>query len=243
MKKLALTYKVAMEIAAHEAVIRQAYKDSVGVWTWSVGLTDHTGHDVERYIGKPQPIEHCLAVFVWALDNYADDVRSKFKDVELTEAQFAAALSFHWNTGAIRTASWVNSFLKGNREKARGEIMNWVTPPEITERRRKEQALFFDGKWSQGTKMLEYTEVRASGTPVWSSAKQIEVSDLLRDIIAKHNGEAVQAPIADPKPQPQPEPEGPKLENGVIVTPDWTAAEHIANIEASARALRELTGA
>ena len=69
---LVVDYDVAMEVASHEAIIRQAYEGSHGIWTWSVGLTSATGHVVERYIGKPQSLEHCLSVYVWALDNYAD---------------------------------------------------------------------------------------------------------------------------------------------------------------------------
>ena len=69
---LVVDYDVAMEVASHEAIIRQAYEGSQGIWTWSVGLTSATGHVVERYIGKPQSLEHCLSVYVWALDNYAD---------------------------------------------------------------------------------------------------------------------------------------------------------------------------
>jgi hypothetical protein len=30
-----------------------------------------TGHNVERYIGQLQPLQHCLAVYAWALDRYA----------------------------------------------------------------------------------------------------------------------------------------------------------------------------
>lgn len=47
-------FNVAMEVAAYEALVRQTYKDSKGVLTWCVGMTNATGHRVERYIGKPQ---------------------------------------------------------------------------------------------------------------------------------------------------------------------------------------------
>ena len=40
----AVDFYVAMEVAGHEALIRLAYKDSVGVLTWDVGR----GHD-ERH--------------------------------------------------------------------------------------------------------------------------------------------------------------------------------------------------
>lgn len=168
--------QVALEVAAHEAVIRQAYYDSVDVLTWGVGLTNATGHDVSRYLGKPADMQHCMNVYVWALDRYADQVRQVFKGYTLTKAQFAAALSFHWNTGAIKRAAWVQSWKAGNTAEARRQFMNWVTPKEITARREKERDLFFDGTWTNKGKMLEYTEVTSRRTPKWSSGVMRDVS-------------------------------------------------------------------
>src|SRR6218665_367642 len=142
-----IDYQVALEVASHEAIVREAYKDIKGIWTWSIGLTNASGHNVERYIKNPQTLQHCLAVYVWALEKYAADVREAFTR-PLTQAQFAAALSFHYNTGAIKKATWVKSFNAGKIDAAKKEIMNYKTPAAIIPRRQKEQALFFDGVWS-----------------------------------------------------------------------------------------------
>ncbi|WP_274425508.1 hypothetical protein [Chelativorans sp. YIM 93263] len=75
---------VAMEVAAHEALVSQTYKDSAGVLTWCVGMTNATGHRVERYIREPQSVQHCMDIYVWALTNYAEQVREVFKDHPLT---------------------------------------------------------------------------------------------------------------------------------------------------------------
>ncbi|MBW9090823.1 hypothetical protein JNB91_23715 [Rhizobium wenxiniae] len=181
---MVVDYDVAMEVASHEAIILQAYKDSKNIWTWSVGLTSATGHLVERYIGKPQSLEHCLRVYVWALDNYADAVRKAFAGVPLTKAQFAAALSFHWNTGKIGSASWVKLFKQGKLAEARKAFMNYSKPKEIVPRRQKERDLFFDGKWSNAGAMTEYTRVTAKGTPDWGSAKRINVERELKAALA-----------------------------------------------------------
>lgn len=173
-------YDVALEIASHEAVIRQAYKDSVGVWTWSVGLTNATGHNVERYIDNPQTLERCLSVYAWALNNYAEAVRAEFKGHDLTKAQFAGALSFHWNTGAIRSATWPDLWKSGQMDKARASFLSWRKPPEIIPRREKEAALFFDGVWSNDGTMTEYTRLTSRHTPVWGSARKINVERELR---------------------------------------------------------------
>jgi len=190
-----ITYKTALEIASHEALIRQAYKDSVGVWTWSVGLTSATGHDVLRYKDKPQSLEHCLAIYVWALDRYAEAVRTVFKGTVLTEAQFAAALSFHWNTGAITSASWVAHFKAGRLGQAETAFLSWNKPKEIIGRREKEADLLFRGKWSSNGTVNEYTRLTASYTPQWSSAVKTNIEAPLRAALGDRDPMAM--PIAD----------------------------------------------
>lgn len=178
-----LTYRIAMEVASHEAIVRQAYKDSVGVWTWSVGLTGATGHNVTRYIGKPQSLERCLDVYVWALNNYAEAVRAEFAGHDLTEEQFGAALSFHWNTGAIRSASWPDLWKEGRLADARKSFLSWRKPASIIGRREAEAALFFDGVWSSTGQVPEYG-VTANHTPAWSSRKLVDVEAPLRALLA-----------------------------------------------------------
>lgn len=136
---------IALELASHEGLVRQAYKDSVGVWTWCIGITSASGHNVERYIGKPQTLEHCMKIYVWVLEKYADEVRRVFKAKPLNKHQFAAALSFHYNTGAIGRAAWVKKWLDGDVSGARKSFMDWRKPAEIIPRREKERDLFFDG--------------------------------------------------------------------------------------------------
>lgn len=181
-----LTYKIAVEVASHEAIIRQAYKDSVNVWTWSAGLTSMSGHKVERYIGNPQTMRRCLEVYIWALDNYADVVRSVFEGVELSEHEMGGALSFHWNTGAIARATWAKRFKAGDRAGARQAFMNYRKPEAIIPRREKERDLFFDGKWSGKGRVVEYTRLTSRHTPIWSSAVNVDVSAMLRPIIEAH---------------------------------------------------------
>lgn len=174
-----ITYKVAMEILSHEAIVRKAYKDSVGVWTWSVGITNATGHDVTRYIDKPQSLEKCLEIFVWALEKYATDVREAFKGYELTEEQFAAALSFHYNTGAIKRASWVKLWKSGYIAAAKKSFMQWKRPAGIIGRRKKERDLFFNGQWSSDGTAAEYPQLTRKYTPVWSSRIEVDIQDAL----------------------------------------------------------------
>lgn len=106
-------YEAALEIASHEAFVRRTYKDSKGVLTWCVGMTDTTGHSVECYVGKPSPLS-IARKSAWVLKNYAVGVYRAIEGHHLTKAQFAPAMSVHRNTGAIERASWVTKFKAGD---------------------------------------------------------------------------------------------------------------------------------
>lgn len=188
---------VALELAGHEGLVRQAYKDSVGVWTWCIGITSASGHNVERYIGKPQTLEHCMAIYVWALEKYAADVRKVFKDKPLNKHQFSAALSFHYNTGAIARATWVKKWLAGDVAGARKSIMDWRKPAEIIPRREKERDLFFDGKWSNNGTVTEYTRLTSASTPVWSSAVRTNIRPAMEAAF-----EVIEPVMTNPSPIP-----------------------------------------
>lgn len=193
----AIDYRTAMEIMSHEAVVRQAYKDSVGVWTWSVGITSASGHRVVRYINNPQPMKYCIEVFAWVLQRYADDVNRAFAGHVLTQEQFAAALSFHYNTGAIGRATWVKKFKAGDIAGAKKSFMDWRKPPEIVPRRTKERDLFFAGKWSSDGTALEYS-VSSSGKPI--SPKRVNVESAVREALGSPT--APETPIpAPPRPE------------------------------------------
>lgn len=196
-----ITPRVALEVAHHEGLVRQAYLDSVGVWTWSVGITSASGHQVERYIDNPQPLRHCLEIWLWLLERYAEDVRAAFPG-GLTEAQFAAALSFHWNTGAIGRASWVRHWNAGDMTLARKRFLDWRRPPEIMGRRRAEADLLFRGSWSGDGSMTEYTRLQGSYTPDWSSARRIDVRETVERILQgapERLGEGRERPPAPPR--------------------------------------------
>lgn len=180
-----MTVRVLQELVGHEAIVQEAYKDSVGVWTWGVGVTTRSGHSVERYKDNPQSIEHCLKIFAWlVMEKYAPAVRKAFAGRELSEAQFAAAVSFHYNTGAIGRASWVKSWMAGKPTTAKKQFMNWVKPPEITKRRKAERDLFFDGAWSSDGKATVYPVRKPSYSPNWGGAQRIDITADLERALA-----------------------------------------------------------
>lgn len=175
-----LSRQALAELISHEGIVLEAYKDSKGVWTWGIGVTDKSGHRVKRYKDKPQSLEKVIEIFEWLVrTQYLPAVKAAFR-MPLTPEQEAAALSFHYNTGAIGRASWVKSFNEGNEDKARQEIMNWRSPVEIIPRRKKERDLFFDGKWSNNGTAVLYGEVnKPSYSPRWSSARRVNIMEVL----------------------------------------------------------------
>ena len=195
-----LTPRIALEVVAHEGIVREAYRDSTGVWTWSVGVTNASGHAVyPRYKDQPQPLEHCIGVFKWLLETrYLPAVLKAFGDHDPSEAELGAALSFHWNTGAIGRATWMRLFVAGNVAGARAAIMDWAHPASLAARRSREQALFFDGTWSNDGMALVYGVSKPSYRP--AGAQRMSVGPVIEAVFAGGAQDAV-APVA-PMPAP-----------------------------------------
>lgn len=207
-----LTPRIALEIVSHEGIVREAYRDSTGVWTWSVGVTDASGHTVyPRYKDAPQPLEHCLGVFKWLLETrYMPQVLAAFGGHDPSEAELGAALSFHWNTGAIGRATWLRLFVEGNVAGARAAIMDWSHPASLAARRAREQALFFDGAWSSDGTALVYGVSKPSYRPAGAQSQDIRTA--IDAAFVDQSPVAVAQPVASPPasiaqatPQPQPD--------------------------------------
>ena len=177
-----ITGRTAMELVSHEAIVTEAYRDAVGVWTWGVGITDASGHSVDCYKDNPQTISHCLAVFEQVLRaRYLPSVLTAFAGRTLCETELAAALSFHYNTGGIRRASWVQEVLNGDTAAARLNIMNWTKASgrviqALVNRRTAERDLFFDGIWSNNGLAQVIAVKKPAYTPDFRNSKTVDIS-------------------------------------------------------------------
>lgn len=179
-----ITPRIALELLSHESIVREAYRDSKGIWTWGVGVTSRSGHSVERYKDKQTTIKQALEVYIWLLqENYLPGVLKAFEGFRLTEAELGAALSFNYNTGDIRNAKWVKSVQQGDVADARLQIMNYQRPPELKKRRQKERALFFDGKWSNDGLVTVYPVRKPSYKPNWSKGRRVNVNAQLKALL------------------------------------------------------------
>lgn len=161
------------EIIAHEAIVLSPYLDSKNVWTIGVGVTKAAGGiDPATFKGK-LTLQQALDMFAAKLTQYERDVNAAFTR-PLKQHEYDAAVSFHWNTGAIKKATWVKSFNAGNRELAIKQIMNWTKDKELIARREAEQNLFATGQYSNTGTAMVYP-ASASGAVQWSKGKRIKL--------------------------------------------------------------------
>tara|TARA_R110002020_G_scaffold116908_3_gene267583 strand:+ start:506 stop:1147 length:642 start_codon:yes stop_codon:yes gene_type:complete len=187
--------KGIVALMIHEGIVPAPYRDSVGVWTYGIGHTAGAGRPYPRDMpaGMPADLDGALLdvfeVFRRDLAKYEAEVNSAIT-AEISQAQFDAAVSFHYNTGAIARASWVKKLNAGDVAGAAAGIMAWKKPPEIIPRRKAEQDLFKSGVYPSGS--ITVWTVGASGQVIWKPARRLSAPDalsLLRGGIA-HEGTA-----------------------------------------------------
>jgi lysozyme len=116
-------------IRMEEGRALRAYQDSVGVWTVGYGLTN-----MDK--GLPWRIKRGLVITEaeaeWYLyhslkTNYEPDVRQVLHFDKLAHPQGAldGGMSFHFNTGGIKRATWPKLLNAGNLEGARRSLESW----------------------------------------------------------------------------------------------------------------------
>lgn len=179
-----LTPRIALELLAHEAIVPEAYYDSAKppVLTWGIGVTDASGHKVARYKDNPQPVRRCIEVYLWLLrEKYLPAVLEAFDGYRLSEHELGAALSFHYNTGAIKRAGWVKLVKSGQTTEAKDAFMEWRKPPEILKRRQAECDLFFRGAWSSNGTTLVYGVAKPSYKP--SRPQRVNVKAIVEQMM------------------------------------------------------------
>jgi lysozyme len=162
------------ELVGHEAIVQTRYLDSVKVWTIGIGHTAKAGPpDPKTYLGE-MPIDEVIALYRKDLVRYVADV-NKALTTTVSQTEFDALVSFHFNTGGIFRASLVKSLNKGDRKLAAKQFLNWKSPPSIIGRRTKEQTLFATGAYQNGGKGLLVPADKA-GKVLWGKGKSIDLT-------------------------------------------------------------------
>lgn len=161
-------------LANKEACVLSTYTDSVGVLTIGVGHTKHAGPPTPVK-GTKIVMEAAFALFKKDIQKYEAGVRRAVK-VPVLQHEFDAMCSFHYNTGAISRASFVDDLNKGDRKKAAQGMLKWNKPPEIKARRAAEKKLFETGNYGDISKITVYN--------TWpGKARRVDSSELLNPAV------------------------------------------------------------
>jgi len=206
-------------LASHEGIVPGPYLDSVGVWTYGIGHAETSGRAPNpRNMPRGMPtdldaeLRRVFGVFAADMQSFAAGV-NRAVTAPMAQHEFDAAVSFHFNTGAIGRATWVKMWNAGNKVEAGRQIMNWKKPPEIIGRRQAEQRL-----WRTG----DYGNVRAH---VWSTNDVGRVSyrnpvrSLTKaEVVALTSPRAVYPAQTRPATTPAPRPTAQRPTRGIMAT-------------------------
>ncbi|WP_321362614.1 glycoside hydrolase family protein [uncultured Celeribacter sp.] len=131
-----------------EGDVLKAYRDIAGVWTISMGLTAASGVITPKpgmTITRKQSRELTEKALA---RNYEPAVNAAMPGA--AQHEFDAAISFHWNTGAIKKASWVTLWRqKAGRYVISEKFLLWNKAggkrvPALANRRHRELKILFD---------------------------------------------------------------------------------------------------
>ncbi|WP_406735902.1 lysozyme [Thioclava sp. GXIMD4215] len=175
--------KGIVALIGHEGIVPGPYFDSVGILTAYVGHTKAAGgfDPANLAAGMPADLDATLReafhVFREDLAKFETEVARAIK-VPVAQHEFDAAVSFHFNTGAIARADWVNKLNAADRVGAAAAIMNWSKPVEIIGRRRAEQTLFRTGAYPDDP--VTVWKVGTNRRVIWTPARTLSPYDALR---------------------------------------------------------------
>lgn len=184
-----LTVKTVLYVASKEGMVQEMYYDNANPprKTWALGVTDESGHLVGRYKDNPQTLQKCCDVSIWLMKNsYLKDVLKAFGTHQLTEAQLAAILSWHWNTGRILNTDLVGLIKTGKLKEAEKFWRTKYTNGGVLQSRRDSEAnLFFKGVWPSSLLVPIYPVNKPSYTPAWGKAKLVDLTKEITEALAK----------------------------------------------------------
>ena len=188
------------------------YRDSVSVWTYGIGHTLGAGYPdpAKMQRGMPTNLDAALRdvfdLFRRDVAKYEAAVNRAVK-VPVTQAQFDALVSFHYNTGAIAKASLVKRLNAGDLAGAAAGFMAWKKPAEIIARRKAEQAMFANGTYPTG--QVTVWQVSKAGKVIWNPARRLSKDQVLA---------LLDGPVAAPH-KPAAPPTSPAQRSSPVPTP------------------------
>lgn len=186
-------------LAGLEGLVVNRYLDTATppVWTIGVGHTASAGGLDPRFFTGTLTIQQAIDLFQTDIAKYERGVNAALK-VPVAQHEFDALVSFHYNTGAIGRASFMDKLNAGDRKWAAVGMMDWNKPPSIVGRRTKERDLFLTGRYSGDGVVVVYL-ASPIGQVLWNKGRSVDVKALLR-MGQVDAPPAVVAPVAPPAP-------------------------------------------
>ena len=148
----------------HEGVVLKAYRDPVGILTIGAGLTKASGV-VDPKPGMRITQAEASALLAKALNrNYEPAVAKAMPGAN--QHEFDGGVSFHFNTGAIRRASWVKAWAVRNWPDTERRIKLWKKAagqvlPGLVRRRQEEFLVIRSGNYHASPTIRPATKVNA----------------------------------------------------------------------------------
>lgn len=175
-----ISQKGILELIAHEAVILNRYRDTKGVWTIGVGVTDSAGADIKpsEFNGEIT-VQQAYDMLLNLLPQYEGFVRKLLinsGNPPIKQHEYDALVSLAWNVGSILTLK--NQTVGTRKFIAHGNVAGaidlWRADRELKRRRDKEVDLAKTGEYKSRTALVanagEYGEV------LWGDAKRVPLS-------------------------------------------------------------------
>ena len=124
----------------------RAYKDEVGVWTIGWGHTGLTHKDGTVFPGREITKEEGEVLLKHDMRYFENRVQ-QFVKVPLTDDQFAALVSFDFNTGGLGRSTLLKLLNEAHYDLAADEFLKWnkaggTVYAGLTRRRKSERNLF-----------------------------------------------------------------------------------------------------
>lgn len=136
-----------IELVKHfEGIFLTAYQDSVGVWTIGWGHTGLTHMDGTVRKGRKITLEEAEQLLRHDMDYFEGRVSSLI-NVDLNDDEFAALVSFDFNTGGLDDSTLRRKLNAGDRTGSAEEFLRWNKAggkvlAGLTRRRKSERNLF-----------------------------------------------------------------------------------------------------
>jgi len=169
-------------LIGHEGIVPGPYLDSVNIWTWGVGHTAAAGAPIPAAMPRGMPadldaaIREAMTVFAADLASYEAEVNLALTR-EITQAQFDALVSFHFNTGAIRRATLTQRINAGDMAGAARAFLNWKTPSSIVGRRTAEMMLFRDGVYPNAS--INVWQASTAGKVIYKAVRTLTPAEAI----------------------------------------------------------------